>query len=131
MTDDWLADVVIVNESPDETAGDISIFRSAGEACRYLEDWWVREHLGSVFTAQGRRLVLGINGSNLVFVVEQHETARGPEIILNWLRVSATNLQETRRRKSGKGKAVLSAFEQQRRLPTTVEGLIAYLGFTE
>ena len=57
MRQDWLADVVIVNESRDEAAvGDLSVFRSVGEACAKLEPWWVQDREGFAYTAAGERL---------------------------------------------------------------------------
>ena len=47
MAEDWLSDIVVVNESRDETtAGDVSVYRSADEACRSLEHWWVENGEG-------------------------------------------------------------------------------------
>lgn len=59
MGNGWLADIVVVNENRDEaTVGDVSVYRSVGEACRALEHWWVENGEGFAFTASGDRLVL-------------------------------------------------------------------------
>jgi hypothetical protein len=130
MANDWLADIVLVNESRDEgTAGDISIFRSAGEACLWLEDWWVENGEGFAFTASGARLTLGVDGAKRVVVTGQHEIPGGTDVVLAWLRASATALLSARRAKARKGNAALSPSEEVGLMPVSVEGLIAYVGF--
>jgi len=126
----WLFDIVVVNESDDEaTAGDVSVFRSAGEACRYLESWWVTENLGVAFTAAGERLSLGIQGEAVV-VLERNETPGGEAIVQKWLRHSAAAVLGARKTKAAKFKAALGKCEEQGMLPDSIEGLIAYIGFT-
>lgn len=127
----WLADVVLVNESHDVRApGDVLLFRSAGEACRYLEGWWVEDEEGFVFTAAGERLDLGVDNSGDVVVERREPCADGETIVLGWLRASAAARLATRRSRAARGRAVLSAAEERGDLPGTVEGLIAYIGFT-
>ena len=48
----WLDEVVVVNESKDERLpGDVSIYRSIGDACEALEYWWVKNDLTPVFSS--------------------------------------------------------------------------------
>jgi hypothetical protein len=131
MANDWLTDIVVVNESRDEAiAGDISVFRSAGEACSWLEHWWVENGEGFAFTAAGVRLALGVDERNTrVIVTGQQAVPNGGQVVEGWLRASASAVLEARRTKAGKGKAVLSPSEERGQLPTSVEGLIAYVGF--
>ena len=130
MTDDWLADVVIVNESRTVgDAGDVSIFRSAGEACGYLEHWWVENGEGFAFTATGERLTLDVDERDRVIVTGKQMVPGGAEIVRGWLLSSAKALLDVRRAKAASGKIVLGRAEERQQLPTSVEGLIAYLGF--
>jgi hypothetical protein len=130
MTNDWLADIVVVNESRDETtAGDVSIYRSAGEACSSLEHWWVENREGFAFTAKGDRLTLGVDEKNRVIVTSQQIAPGGTEVVLGWLRAYAAAVLDARRTMAGKGKAALSRSEERDQLPISIEGLIAYVGF--
>jgi hypothetical protein len=131
MANDWLANIVVVNESRDEsTAGDVSVFRSAGEACRSLEHWWVENGEGFAFTATGDRLTLGVDDKNRVIATGQHDTPGGREVVLAWLRAHAATVLDARRAKAERGKATLSRSEERGLLPTSIEGLIAYVGFS-
>ena len=127
----WLSDVIVINESSDERIpGDVSAFRSAGEACRYLEYWWVEEGHGFAFTASGERLILGVFGREVtVEAIEPHE--RGAEIVRTWLEALAAAVLDARRHRASKGRAVLSGFEERGELPRTTEGLLAYVGFEQ
>lgn len=130
MTNDWLADIVIVNESRDEaTAGDVSVFRSAGEARNCLEHWWVDRSEGFAFTAAGHRLTLGVDEERRVIVTRQQDAPAGTELVRGWLRAQAAAVLDVRRSRAREGKATLSRSEEQGLLPTSVEGLIAYIGF--
>lgn len=130
MANDWLADIIVVNESRDEaTAGDVSVFRSAGEACRWLEHWWVENGEGFAFTATGSRLLLGVDDKGRVIVTGQQDTPGGAEIVLSWLRAYAAAVLDARKTKADKGKAMLSRSEERGQIPSSVEGLIAYIGF--
>lgn len=131
MENDWLTDIVVVNESRDEaTTGDISVFRSAGEACMWLEHWWVENAEGFAFTAAGVRLALGVDERNSrVIVTGQQAVPNGAEVVKGWLRSYASAVLDARRTKAGKGKAALSPSEERGQLPTSVEGLIAYVSF--
>lgn len=43
----WLSEAVLIKENAREAvAGDVSLYRSIGEACRALEHWWVEERRG-------------------------------------------------------------------------------------
>jgi len=126
----WLNDIVLINESNDESvAGDVGIFRSVGEACRYLEDWWVRDQEGFAFTASGERLVLAVHASNRVVVNRREVCTNGQTVVQNWLKHSAASVLAARTIRSTKGKVALAPFEESGQLPDTVEGLIAYVGF--
>ena len=126
-----LADIVIVNENKDEaSAGDVSVFRSASEACAWLEHWWVEDGEGFAFTATGDRLTLGVDDEAVV-VIGRQATPDGPAIVREWLRASALAVLEARRAKARKGRATLSRVEEQGLLPTSVEELIAYVGFVD
>jgi len=130
MANDWLSDIVIVNESRDEAvAGDVYIFRSAGEACVWLEHWWVENDEGFAFTAAGGRLTLGVDDTKRVIVTGQHDMPGGTEVVLACLRASAAACLDARKAKAEKGKATLSRSEELGLLPASVEGLIAYVGF--
>ena len=130
MTDDWLADVVLLNDNRDEaTPGDVSVYRTADDACSGLEHWWVENGEGFAFTATGQRLTLGVDERGRVIVVGQETTPDGPDIVRAWLRAYASGVLETRRIKAARGKIFLSRSEKQGHLPTSIEGLIAYVGF--
>lgn len=121
---------MILNESRDvNRAGDVSVFRSAGEACRYLEHWWVENCEGFVFSATGHQLVLGVDsdGSVIVAAIEPHPN--GGAIVLGWLNALAGSVLEARRVRASKGKTILGSHEESGCLPITIEGLVAYVGF--
>lgn len=127
----WLDEVIVVNESKDErTPGDVSIYRSEGDAFTHLEAWWVENAEGFVFTASGVRLILGVGLSGEVIVARREADPEGPDIVLGWLRALAQVTLEARNRVAQNGKAILSQAEEQGALPTTLEGLLAYIGFT-
>lgn len=132
MADDWLDDIVLVNESPDEaSAGDVSLFRSIGEACRHLEHWWVEGGRGFAYTAAGDRLTLGVDNRDRVIATGKEHVPGGAEVVLGWLRHSAAVMLDVRRAKAVKRKKILSPSEERGELPSSVEGLIAYIGFDE
>jgi hypothetical protein len=130
MTDDWPAEIVVVNESRDQaTPGDVSVFRTADEACGWLEPWWVENGEGFAFTTAGERLMLGVDDCDRVIVTGREETSDGARLVYGWLRAAAAAVLEARRVKSALGKIVLSRSEEQGELPTSIEGLVAYIGF--
>lgn len=126
----WLDEVVVLNESMDEmAAGDVSVHRSIGDALRAIEPWWVANAKGFAFTATGVRLVLGVAQSGEVIVVRREEIAEGQAIVCDWLRTLAHVTLDARRRVAGSGRAWLSRAEEETALPTSVEGMLAYIGF--
>ena len=131
MIADWLRDIILVNEGGSRLGpGDLSLFRSAGDACRYLEPWWVEERHGHAFTASGEAVTLATDGGQVV--VQGYEAhPDGPAVVHAWLRHSAAAILEARRHKAAKGKIRLGHAEDAGVLPTSIEGLIAYIGFTD
>jgi len=129
MANDWLADIVLLNDNPDEaTAGDVSVFRSAGAACSCLEHWWVENGEGFAFAANGERLILGVDEKERVFVVDRQPTPDGHEIVRGWLQSYAGAVLKARRTKAARGKLALAPFEERGQLPSSIEGLLAYVG---
>ena len=129
MANDWLTDIVLVNENRDEAAaGDVRVFRSADAACSCLEHWWVENAEGFAFTAAGERLTLGVDERERVIVVDRQPTPNGQEIVRGWLQAYAAAVLEARRVKAGRGKLELARFEERGQLPSSIEGLIAYVG---
>ncbi len=125
----WLDEIVVVNESKDEQlAGDVSLYRSVGDACEALEYWWVRNGEGYAFTASGIRLVLAAEENGLVTVASREECAEGAAFVLSWLMSLAEAALEAHKRAAQNGRAILSEAEEAGSLPTTVEGLIVYIG---
>lgn len=129
----WLEDVAIVNESRDErVAGGVLVFRNAGDACSHLEHWWVENAEGFAFTALGDRLILGVDPSGRVVVERREACMDGGEIVESWLRHSAGSVLAARRHRSAARWRTTKLGEVEARgvLPDTIEGLIAYIGFT-
>lgn len=125
----WLDEIVVVNESKEERLpGDVSLYRSVGDACEALEYWWVKNGEGHAFTASGIRLVLAAEQNGLVTVAAREACPEGPAIVSSWLVSLAETALEARRRVAQNGRAILSEAEEAGALPTTVEGLIAYIG---
>jgi hypothetical protein len=132
MSDDArLHDIILVNDTgrgDDVNPGDVDVFRTAGDACAYLEPWWVEERHGLAFTAAGEQVTLGVDGYQVV-VDGYAPRPDGQQIVLSWLRHSAQSILEARRHRAVKGKVRLGRVEAEGVLPTSVEGLIAYVGF--
>lgn len=125
----WLDDIVIVNESAEERRpGDVSLYRSVGDACEALEYWWVKNNEGYAFTASGVRLVFAAEPKGLVTIARREDCPEGPAIVLSWLESLAETTLEARKRVAQNGRAILSEAEEQGALPATTEGLIAYIG---
>lgn len=125
----WLDEIVVVNESAEERRpGDVSLYRSAGDACEALEYWWVRNGEGYAFTASGVRLVLTAKPKGPVTIARRENCLEGPTIVLSWLQSLAETALEARKRVAQSGRAILSDAEKQGVLPATTEGLIAYIG---
>jgi hypothetical protein len=125
----WLDEVVVLNESPDESVpGDVSVHRSVGDALRTIEPWWVENAKGFAFTATGVRLVLKVAPSGEVIVARREEFSQGQAIVIGWLQALAQTTLEARRRVAGNGRVWLSRAEEEATLPTSVEGMLAYIG---
>jgi hypothetical protein len=128
MTDNWLSEIVVVNESTDEAvAGDVSIFRHTGDACAHLEYWWVEDKEGFAITAAGHRIKLGVDAKRNVIIAGMDDVPTGTIVVRSWLRSVASGVLEERTRKAKKGKLKLSPSEAHSQLPTSAEGLIAYI----
>lgn len=74
------------------------------------------------------RLVLDICGE-IVLISSIEDCPEGPEIVHEWLRSHAQAVLEARRRHAQKGRTILSRAEEEGHLPTSTEGLLAYIGF--
>lgn len=128
MTDNWLSEIVVVNESSDEAvAGDVSIFRHAGDACAHLEYWWVEDNEGFAITAAGHRIELGVGPKREVIIAGMEEVPSGTDVVRSWLHSIANGVLEERTRGAEMGKMRLSPLEAHGDLPTSPEGLIAYI----
>lgn len=126
----WLDEVVVLNESQEENVpGDISVYRSEGDACRDIEAWWVENSEGFAFSATGVRLVLGVTPTGEVIVARREVCPEGPAVVLSWLRALAQTTLEARYEVARNGRTILSRAEDEKALPTNVEGLLAYIGF--
>jgi hypothetical protein len=126
----WLDEVVVLNESKWENVpGDVSVHRSEGDAFNAIEAWWVENSEGFAFSATGVRLRLGVGPSGEVIVVRREDCPEGADIVRGWLQALAQTTLEARNRVAENGRAVLSQAEEERALPTTTEGLLAYIGF--
>jgi hypothetical protein len=130
-TNDWLRDVLLVNDDETETPGDVMLFRNFTDARAYLEHW--ADEPGIVaFFANGNRLVIATEPNGNVSIARREEQAEGSRVVLNWLRYLAEHRLAVRRHRATKrwGRVNLGELESQGILPVTIEGLIAYLGFT-
>lgn len=128
MADKWLSEIVVVNESSGEAvAGDVSIFRHAGDACAHLEYWWVEDKEGFTITAAGHRIELGVGSQREVIIAGMEEVPTGSDVVRSWLHSIANGVLEERTRRAKKGKLRLSPSEAHGDLPTSPEGLIAYI----
>lgn len=130
----WLDEVVILNDSDgtsieESMPGDVSIYRSEGDALNGVEPWAVEHSQIFAFNAAGKRLVLGLGSAGQVIIVRREDCPDGPEIVLKWLTSLAQNTVDARARVAQNGRVVLSGYEEEGALPTTIEGLIAYIGF--
>jgi hypothetical protein len=128
----WLHDIVLVNDGPDEDCpGDVSIFRNLADARAYLEHW--SESLDdAVFSATGQRLIMAADKHCNVSLQARVDQVDGEAIVKAWLTRMAQAILESRRHRAGKRwrRVNLGELEAQGVLPDTVEGLIAYVGFT-
>lgn len=128
MTDNWLSEIVVLNESSDEVvAGDVTIFRHAGDVCAYLEYWWVEDKEGFAITAAGHRIDLGVGPKREVVIAGIEDVPTGADLVRSWLHMVASKVLEDRSRKAKSGRLRLSPSEAQRRLPASSGELIAYI----
>jgi hypothetical protein len=128
----WLHDIVLVNDGPDEACpGDVDVFRNLTDARAYLEHW--AECLDcAVFSGAGQRLIMAADQHGNVSIQARIDRVDGQAIIKAWLTRMAQAILESRRYRAGKSwkRVNLGELEAQGILPDTVEGLIAYVGFT-
>lgn len=128
MTDIWLSEIVVLNESRDEAvAGDVSIFRHADDACAHLEYWWVEDKEGCAITAAGHRIELGVGAKREVIIAGMEELPTAADVVRSWLHSVASGVLEERTHRAKKGRLRLSTSEAHGQLPTSAEGLIAYI----
>jgi hypothetical protein len=125
----WLDDVIIVNESSDpEIAGDVQIYRNEGDVGRQLEHWYVSDVEHLALTGTGQKAALGLRGK-LVVVDRVEPFPAGPSLLSTWLEATARHSLSVRTERARKGQTQLGALGARGVLPTTTEGLIAYIGF--
>ncbi|MBY0619826.1 hypothetical protein [Sphingomonas ursincola] len=130
----WLEDIILVNDGPDETCpGDVAVFRNLTDASAYLEHW--SDSIDdAVFSGTGQRLIMAADEHGNVNIQARIDHADGEAIIKAWLTRMAEATLEARKyhaaRRWGWGRVNLGEREAQGVLPATVEGLIAYVGFT-
>lgn len=128
----WLNDVILVNDGSDESCpGDVSVFRNLTDARAYLEHWnEILDH--AVFSGTGQRLIMTADQHGNVTVADRIDRTDGEAIIKDWLlHMAEVTLEARRYRASKKWRRVnLGEQEAQGILPNSVEGLIAYVGFT-
>lgn len=131
LNEHWLADVVILNESSDrDIAGDVSIFRSFGDAELKLEPWYVLDECFFALNGLGQVLEFTTDhGRTLAKVTDA--TATDIETLRNWLSATAEHYRDVRAEKSKKRKCAPGVQEAKGILPTSIEGLIAFVGFTQ
>jgi hypothetical protein len=128
----WLHDIVLVNDGPDETCpGDVDVFRNLTDARAYLEHWAESVEC-AVFSGAGQKLIMEADQHGNVSIRTREDRADGEAIIKAWLTRMAKAILESRRARVGKRwrSVNLGELEAQGVLPDTVEGLIAYVGFT-
>jgi hypothetical protein len=127
----WLDDVIVVNENCDPlVAGDVQIYRNEGDVGRQLEHWYVGDVEHLALTRTGQKAALGLR-DKLVVVERLESFPAGPALLNRWLEATAQHLLSVRTERAQKGKAQLGTLEARGVLPTTTEGLIAYIGFTK
>jgi hypothetical protein len=119
---------VVVNESDDvHVAGDVQVYRNATDMSHQLEHWYVDvPHLA--LDGLGRRAVLGSTGDRII-IERLEDYADGRALLQTWLLSTARSRQAARAERARRKHFVLGAAETSGTLPTTIEGLIAYVGF--
>lgn len=130
MSENWLSDVIVINETNNsEDVGDLSIFRSLGDACRKVEPWYADEVNFYALNGLGQSLEFTSSGYTTK-ASTLTEVEPNPHLLLFWLSQSAKDVFEARQYKASKNELVLGLAESSHILPSTIEGLIAYIGFT-
>jgi hypothetical protein len=64
-----------------------------------------------------------------VIIARREECPEGSAIVFRWLQALAETTLEARDRVAQNGRAILSRAEEEKALATSVEGLLAYIGF--
>lgn len=123
----WAAQIGIVNESTSlARAGNVSIFRSAVDACLFFDECC---GAGFVVSPNGDRLNVrvGVDGR---MTVERATYPEGQQIVRGWLEARAAKTLADRRRAALRGELALNALEERGEIPSDVEELITYIGFS-
>ena len=92
-----LNDVTLVKESVrEDLPGDISLFPTLADACTYLEPWWVEDQEGFILSGTGQRILLGVEGGQVVARMRLN-APEGPALVITWLRASTSAVRAARR----------------------------------
>jgi len=127
----WLNDIIIVNENnTNAEVGDLSIFRSLGDACRKIEPWYANEVTYFALNGMGYPVKFFADG-NLTKATIQQEELQDLPTLNGWLRSSAQSIFSARQFNAKRNKLILGELESKGTLPTSIEGLIAYHDFTK
>jgi hypothetical protein len=126
-----LGEVVIVNDNRDPLVpGDVSVFRTELDACRYLEPWWVEEGGGLALNAKGERLDFGVSEDGLrVVVAARTPLPEGQGIAVRFLRARAEAVCAARRKRNTPSRGVRAENGLMQEPPSDLEGLITYAGY--
>ena len=132
----WLADVAVLNSNPRfNEPGDVQIFRNISDMCSELEPWFVEEQEGYALNGNGEPIELTTDGDVVfgkVVLGEEPEVS----VLKEWLVSAAKSLRDARIYKADKpgikffASTQIGEAERQGILPTSIEGLIAYVGFS-
>ena len=90
----------------------------------------MKDREGFVLNGLGEQLMLGVEGDR-VFVVSREGVEDGETLVRRWLLAAAAAVLASRVEKARKGRAVLSSKEEAGSLPSSTEGLLAYVGFSD
>ncbi len=132
----WLSDVVILNENREyRAAGDVDVFRSLGDACRYLEPWYIEQEMFFTLNGLGQAIEFSVE-NNMVVGAVNGVSRPDADTLKVWLVTTAGHVFEARKHRSVKRgvfstPVLLGEQESKGVLPQSVEGLIAYIGFTD
>ena len=125
--DTWLAEIGIVNETTSvASAGNVTIFRSAADACLFFDQYCGS---GFVLSVEGDRLEIK-DGINEDIEVRRVPYPDGKKIARAWLEARAAKILAERKRAARRGNVVLNAVEGRDEIPRSTLGLIAYIGFS-